>query len=130
MADVDHLQQYNDHYGHAKGDQVLQQIADIMQQCLQRPGDLVARLDGGKFVAILQNTDSEGAWLVAEQFRSMLEEANIEHQPSSLGCCITLSAGCASVLPSEDENAAAELLQQAEDLLQQAKQGGRNQVRS
>ena len=58
MIDVDQFKHYNDNYGHAKGDQVLIEIAKTMQSCLKRPHDFLARYGGEEFAAILGDTDA------------------------------------------------------------------------
>lgn len=69
MLDVDYFKRYNDHYGHQAGDACLQQIAEAMQQPLNRPQDFVARYGGEEFACILPATDAAGARYIAEQLR-------------------------------------------------------------
>ncbi|MFX5574663.1 GGDEF domain-containing protein, partial [Acinetobacter baumannii] len=54
MGDVDFFKQYNDHYGHGPGDQVLKRVAAALQGQLQRPGDLLARYGGEEFILLME----------------------------------------------------------------------------
>jgi diguanylate cyclase (GGDEF)-like protein len=59
-ADVDHLKQINDRYGHAAGDSVLRIAADMLRLSL-RPTDVLCRVGGDEFLALLPNVDERGA---------------------------------------------------------------------
>jgi diguanylate cyclase (GGDEF)-like protein/PAS domain S-box-containing protein len=126
MIDVDHFKSYNDLYGHMTGDDCLRQIADAVQCILHRTSDLFARYGGEEFVAVLPNTDSRGAQLVAEQIRSAIELRRLPHAGNSHGV-VTVSIGCATqtLNPNSVGNP---LLQAADDALYEAKSAGRNRI--
>ena len=67
MIDIDYFKKYNDTYGHEAGDDCLRAVADTISQCVIREDDFVARYGGEEFVAVLPNTDVNGAQLVAER---------------------------------------------------------------
>ena len=127
MMDIDFFKGYNDHYGHGGGDECLKQVAAALAHALVRPGDLVARYGGEEFVAILPATELAGALLTAERLRSRIEELALPHERSQAAGHITLSIGCASMVPSP-ECAPAQLLAAADRMLYQAKTQGRNRV--
>lgn len=127
LIDVDRFKPYNDHYGHPAGDAVLRQVAEILKGSLKRPGDLAARYGGEEFVAILPDTDEDGAYLVAEAFRRALAEADIEHITSERGH-VTASVGVASYMPDTTRRSSAELIQTADEALYSAKAAGRDRV--
>jgi diguanylate cyclase (GGDEF)-like protein/PAS domain S-box-containing protein len=121
MVDIDHFKAYNDCYGHLQGDQCLQQVAQILQSCINRPGDLVARYGGEEFTLVLPQTDSSGAARIAEQIQQAIEDTNIPHKRSGVSDRITVSIGIVVVSKVADippENA----LRLADKALYEAKQ--------
>ena len=126
LIDIDWFKQYNDHYGHVLGDECLRQIAQLIGKNINRPADLAARYGGEEFVILLPGTDLAGAVKIAEQVRSAIEAAKIEHRGSTAGI-VTISAGVASnQLDGVIE--ATDLLGKADSLLYFAKKMGRNRV--
>lgn len=126
MVDIDRFKDYNDHYGHQKGDECLRRLAGKMAEFCNRPADVCARYGGEEFVLLLPETSgSDAVWMV-EKMRTEIEALKIEHGATGLGY-VTISAGVASTVPT-DENTADELLSQADRLLYEAKARGRNQV--
>jgi diguanylate cyclase (GGDEF)-like protein len=126
MIDVDHFKLYNDHYGHPAGDDCLRQVAAMLDRCLRRPPDIVARVGGEEFAALLPDTDASGARDVAERIRRELRHAGIPHAASSVGL-VTISIGVSTLLPAPGENGQT-LLAQADEALYRAKQSGRDTV--
>jgi diguanylate cyclase (GGDEF)-like protein/PAS domain S-box-containing protein len=126
MIDVDYFKSYNDLYGHIQGDACLREIAHAIQAVIHRMTDLFARYGGEEFVAILPNTDSRGAQLVAEQIRSAVENLNIPHA-ASLHHVVTVSIGCATHTMTMDVTGNP-LLQAADAALYQAKSADRNRI--
>ncbi len=128
LLDVDHFKSYNDHYGHQAGDECLRTVAAVLADRVKRTGDLVARYGGEEFVCLLPETEEEGAMQVAERLRSAVAESAIPHAHSSVASHVTISLGVATVIPNV-EVAPATLTQTADQLLYQAKRGGRNRAR-
>jgi diguanylate cyclase (GGDEF)-like protein len=126
MLDVDLFKSYNDTYGHQRGDSCLKQIAESCLDVVSRPGDLVARFGGEEFVVVLPNTDSQGAMYVANEICAALRGRRLPHTGSPFGI-ITISIGCATLVPQADRHA-PDLIAIADQVLYSAKHNGRNQV--
>ena len=128
ILDIDHFKQYNDFYGHLAGDECLRQVAKQLAK-VGRAIDFVGRYGGEEFVCVLPHTDAQGAERVAERLQNSVNEINIPHEHSSAAKHITISLGVSSVTP--DNSVAPEtLLAKADELLYEAKDGGRNCFRS
>ena len=127
MIDIDHFKDYNDHHGHSAGDECLKKIAASLSSAVDRPGDLVARWGGEEFIAILPDTDLDGAKKIAEQMRARVEDMAIPHGHSDISPSVTVSIGVAGQQPQVTDSA-AELVEDADRMLYQAKNTGRNRV--
>ncbi len=128
MFDIDFFKRFNDTYGHACGDYVLQRIAGVIQKGV-REQDLAARYGGEEFVVMLYNTDAEGAASVAERIRKIVEADDIVYD--GIHMQVTLSAGyavfnSASDMPQPDTP--QELVDFADKALYISKRKGRNCV--
>jgi diguanylate cyclase (GGDEF)-like protein/PAS domain S-box-containing protein len=119
MIDVDRFKRYNDTYGHPAGDEVLRQIAQMLQNNV-RTSDVVTRYGGEEFVIILPNTDRVGAMSLSERFRFTLEMATWAK------CQVTASFGVTTLSPSTPDRLA--LVEEADKAMYQAKENGRNRV--
>lgn len=127
IIDVDYLRRFNDTYGHLEGDNCLRSIARAAREGLFRPTDIVARFGGEELAALLPNTTLEGARLVAERIKSLVDSYAIPHAASDLSSRVTVSIGVSSLEP-EKGGEAISLLLQAENAVSQAKRRGRNQI--
>ena len=125
ILDADNFKLYNDRYGHPAGDLCLQTIAKAICNIPQRGGDLVARYGGEEFVILLPGIDAEGAHTVAEQVRYNVRSLDMPHADNVTGR-VTISVGCASMMPTEGADSAA-LLEGSDRALYMAKKSGRNQ---
>ncbi|MEQ9322147.1 MAG: GGDEF domain-containing protein, partial [Polyangiaceae bacterium] len=125
MFDIDHFKRINDLHGHLAGDFVLKEMARIVQSRIRRD-EVFARYGGEEFCIILPETMLEGAIELGERLRKQIEEHDFVFQQDKIKA--TVSIGCA-VLTDEDRNA-GELLKRADERLYEAKNAGRNQVRS
>jgi diguanylate cyclase (GGDEF)-like protein len=129
ICDIDDFKAYNDHYGHACGDQCLRDVAQAMNAAIARSGDAVARIGGEEFAILLPATPTQAAWQVAERVRLAVEELRIAHATSRVGPHVTISVGLAQLeigrTPDFDT-----LFDAADQALYRAKQNGRNRVES
>lgn len=129
MLDIDCFKDFNDNYGHGEGDQCLRRVAKAIQGALARPGDLLARYGGEEFVALLPDTDLEGASRIGERIRAAVQALKIPHPLNLAADTVTACVGCASVIPSA-RISSRDLLETADTMLYAAKQAGRNRVMS
>jgi diguanylate cyclase (GGDEF)-like protein len=125
LLDIDLFKEYNDGYGHQKGDECLKAVARILSVSLSQPGDFVARYGGEEFVIVLPFTDAEGARSVAERVIRNMRKANIPHEYSKVADHITFSIGVTSgtMRPSLTVD---DFVKVADNMLYSAKEAGRN----
>ncbi|MDD5157193.1 diguanylate cyclase [Sulfurimonas sp.] len=128
LMDIDHFKQYNDNYGHQAGDNVLIKFAACLKRSLQRAGDMAFRLGGEEFGLVYKVDTKEKALLFANRVRDDIENLKITHEYSSASKYITASMGLVCGYASELGNMDA-LFKEADELLYEAKESGRNQVK-
>lgn len=127
MIDIDYFKKYNDCYGHLEGDACIQQVAQVLKECVRRAADFPARYGGEEFVVILPETDHLGAQGVANRIREEVQSLGILHRMSEVAPFVTVSIGFATEVPRVDTMPAF-LIEQADKALYQAKSSGRNKV--
>jgi len=127
MVDLDCFHAFNEHYGHLGGDRCLRQVTDCMVRCLRRPSDFLGRYGGEEFIAVLANTDAEGAAIVAERMRSAVAALAVPHAKSECAEVVTISVGFATTRPTLAGDAEA-LVNSADHALLAAKTDGRNRI--
>ncbi|MBL1216129.1 MAG: diguanylate cyclase [Planctomycetes bacterium] len=123
MSDVDKFKNLNDTHGHPFGDQVLQEVANILVE-ETRDSDISCRYGGEEFAVILPMTSLADAVTVAERCRQTLE-AYVWASHDDL--CVTASFGVTD-LGTAEEPTAASVIKSADAALYAAKHGGRNRV--
>ncbi|KQC13253.1 MAG: hypothetical protein APR63_09115 [Desulfuromonas sp. SDB] len=121
MVDIDYFKKVNDNFGHQRGDEVLHQIAQILEKSI-RTSDLIGRYGGEEFIIALLNTNPENAIIVAEKLRNKIEKAKLLGNIDEL----TISAGI-SFYPN-DSVWIDELIEKADQAMYLSKQKGRNKV--
>lgn len=126
MMDVDHFKAFNDTAGHQQGDHVLRSVASALQETCARTGDLVARYGGEEFAVLLPETDATGGLQAAERLRAAVEALAIAHPKSTTSSSVTISLGGAT--SGHGQTTAEALLGEADEVLYQAKKGGRNRA--
>ena len=121
MVDIDHFKKFNDTYGHQKGDEVLEAVAQILLQN-SRTNDIVARYGGEEMVAILPETDIENAFQVAEKMRKAIHQGVKEK--ASVETTASFGVGAFSI----ENDTPEKILKAADEALYRAKEKGRNRV--
>ena len=124
MIDVDNFKQFNDQYGHEVGDQVLCQVAAILQR-QTRGSDVAARYGGEEFIIVLAEMPAGLALERAEKVRAEVEALVLQASGKSIGT-VTISIGLAN-FPAHGSTVEA-LLLAADKALYEAKHAGRNRV--
>ena len=125
IMDIDHFKNVNDNYGHAVGDEVLQEFAERIKRNV-RGIDLAVRYGGEEFVVVLPETDLEVAKMVAERLRQNVAEEPFEVS-ADVGT-ITVTASIGGTVYDGTEVSTDGLLRRADEALYTAKNQGRNQV--
>lgn len=127
MIDVDHFKLYNDHYGHPAGDACLKKVTQAIKSCLHRTNDLLGRYGGEEFVVLLPETDTQGAYCVAQAINKAICDLNIPHTTSMTGTHVTASIGGATCIRTTSHSL-DELVKYADRALYKAKRSGRNRA--
>jgi diguanylate cyclase len=118
LIDIDHFKHVNDTFGHAVGDEVLEEVARCLAEKV-RTRDTVYRYGGEEFALILRRVESVRLVEVAERLRAAVEE----HPLSMLGggrVTVSIGVACSTREPA--------LLERADAALYAAKRAGRNRV--
>jgi len=123
VTDIDHFKSVNDTYGHAVGDHVIRGLGEILRK-VARETDVVARFGGEEFCILCEETDSEGATLLAERVREELAARTFETDLGKLK--VTVSLGVAQF--PDDAKTDKQLFDLADKALYTAKQTGRDRV--
>jgi two-component system, cell cycle response regulator len=124
LVDIDHFKKLNDTYGHAIGDRVLTDVAEVLR-CSCRSGDTVCRYGGEEFLCVLPETGAADAAELADRLRDAIARHRTTEGPLSLA--VSASIGLAVSAPTH--RAGSDLVRAADDALYAAKEGGRNAVR-
>lgn len=127
-VDADYFKNFNDRYGHGRGDEVLCAIAAALNANIRRPRDIAARYGGEEFAIVLPETDLAGARIIAENIRRAIVAMGFTHEGSPYQVT-TVSIGVASAQPVRG-SVGASLLDAADVALYHAKAAGRNCVRA
>jgi two-component system, cell cycle response regulator len=122
MIDIDHFKSLNDRYGHQVGDHALTAVARSMRERL-RAEDLLGRLGGEEFLAVLPDATSEAAAVAAEKLRAGVASQRVAAGEEDVP--VTVSVGWADW----QGEAAEELVRRADAALYDAKLDGRDTVR-
>jgi len=126
LIDVDKFKKYNDHYGHLKGDDVLINIASIMQNVFKRASECSYRVGGEEFLVVTTNKDEKNAMIMAEKLRQAINEEAIEHVFNN-NKIVTVSMGICTK-KATTSTLIEELYDNADKALYHSKNNGRNQV--
>lgn len=124
MLDIDHFKHFNDTYGHASGDMVLQEVANVIKNSV-RSEDLAARYGGEEFVVMLFESNEEAAVMVAERIRNNIQALDLEYEGAHMK--VTISIGV-SVYSGTERIAAKKLVENADTALYESKKTGRNKT--
>lgn len=126
MIDVDHFKEINDNAGHFVGDQVIAQLAKVMQTTI-RGSDVLVRYGGDEFIIVALNTSAEAAVAFAKKIGKHIHAHPLvvnSDKNSAIEIDVSVSIGVASL--SEEINETSQIIQNADKALYCAKKEGRN----
>lgn len=126
IMDVDYFKQYNDTYGHQKGDFVLEKVANVLKKKTSRASDFAFRTGGEEF-AIITSLDKTKVIEFATLIKNEIENLQIEHSSSKVSKFLTISIGIVSKEGKEITNS-DKLYKEADDCLYESKKLGRNSI--
>ncbi len=125
VIDLDGFKQVNDAYGHAEGDRVLQQVAELLRkQSRDSDVECVGRLGGDEFAVLLDCGTSEGALRAADQLCADVAEFRFAGHNSSFG----LGASIGVVMIDQGSGSLAEFLERADQACYRAKRAGKGRA--
>ena len=127
MIDIDHFKIYNDTFGHLLGDKVLRKVALTLEKNLRR-ADVLCRYGGEEFVVLLPEIDLMRGAYVAEKLRTAILQETFEGEEELPIQNLTVSIGIASF--PENGDSAEVVLDRADQALYEAKNAGRNMVKT
>ena len=126
LCDVDHFKAYNDRYGHLAGDDALRRVAGAVSSGL-RGGDTAYRYGGEEFLVVLPEQGVDAAAAIADRLRRAVEDLGLPHAANEPRSVVTISAGVAVF---SGAGSADDLLKEADAALYDAKEAGRNAIRT
>jgi diguanylate cyclase (GGDEF)-like protein len=121
MLDLDHFKRVNDSFGHAAGDDTLRALGGLLRSSF-RESDVICRYGGEEFAVILLNSSLGSAYAKAENFRHVVEQADLNWNGRDMGR-MTTSVGVACCAEFENPD---QLVQASDAALYHAKRMGRN----
>jgi diguanylate cyclase (GGDEF)-like protein len=125
FIDIDNFKQYNDTYGHAEGDRLLQNITKLINNNLDEIATF-ARYGGEEFVILLPGINKKEAFITAEKIRKLVEEHTFSSADNTINQKITISLGVSNY--PEDVKRPESLTDIADKGLYLAKKSGKNKV--
>ena len=120
FVDIDHFKQVNDTLGHQMGDRVLKEVAEMLRSRL-RKSDTIGRMGGDEFAILMPQTDGSGALAALSAIRVQKPA-----ERNRLTMPVTFSTG---IVTGSGRVSADQLLHEADLLMYEVKQNGRNEIR-
>ncbi|WP_417334684.1 diguanylate cyclase domain-containing protein [Halarcobacter sp.] len=127
MFDIDYFKQYNDTYGHQKGDEALKIVAQTIKKSLHRDDDFIFRLGGEEFGVLFKPLSVEKGIEFAKIIVKSIEDLKVKHENNNISPYLTISAGLVCKKAKDIKNI-NKVYNQADELLYNAKAQGRNKL--
>lgn len=127
IIDIDYFKEYNDNYGHTKGDECITAVAQVLNEISGR-NSFVTRYGGDEFVIIYTGYGKSELKSIAKQIRQQIEERNLKHKHSPISDRVTISQGIAYGTPSE-ELLFVDFMNFADKALYESKRRGKNSAK-
>lgn len=128
MLDVDHFKKLNDNHGHPFGDEVLQAVGEALAETA-RTSDSACRYGGEEFAVILRETNLEGALILAERLRKLIEGLTLRNKGQDVQVTASFGVSCSELCMNPLDFSRRWLITSADGALYAAKHAGRNRVR-
>jgi len=125
IIDIDNFKNFNDSYGHPRGNFILSYMSEIFKKNV-RNTDVIARYGGEEFVVVSPESDKQNAYMLAERIRKDVEMLCRPEINREIPVPVTISIGIASM--PDDASEGERLIKNADAMLYQAKQAGKNKV--
>lgn len=125
IMDVDYFKEFNDNYGHQRGDECLMQVAECLRTVADEHDGFAARYGGDEFVLIFEDTNIEQAFEYAKELKELVLSKKIEHEFSKALPQVTLSQGICCDVPGKNSRM-WDFLHKADENLYAIKQVSRN----
>jgi diguanylate cyclase (GGDEF)-like protein len=128
LMDIDRFKNINDTYGHPAGDEVIRGLARVLESHGRHGTDLAARYGGEEFCLVLDDTDAEGAAVVADRLRQTFREEIFVYRdgtkPVTFHCTVSIGIACYP----DDGGSQTELIENADRALYVSKESGRDRT--
>lgn len=125
LVDIDELSEYNSAFGNSRGDDCIRVVSGEIRKMSMRNTDILARLEAGRFVIVLEGGDDIGPVRLAERIRQAVYGRRIIQSRHASTECVSVSIGVASGVP-RSQREFYDLYDEADDALLEAKERGRN----
>ncbi len=127
MLDIDHFKEYNDTYGHLKGDEALKDVANCLMKYTNRTDDYAFRIGGEEFVLLVLGLDKEKSINYANKIREAILSLNIEHSKNSANKFLSVSMGIYMAKGKDIVNK-EQIYHLSDKALYKSKEDGRNML--
>jgi diguanylate cyclase (GGDEF)-like protein len=127
VIDLDYFKDFNDHYGHQKGDEALQAVAEVLKQKLRRSDEYAYRLGGEEFCCLVMADDEKSIVDAANRICNAIVALEIPHERSSVLKVLSTSIGVC-LIDHVDHETFDTMYKVADTALYKAKEEGRNRV--
>lgn len=127
ILDIDYFKQYNDNYGHQKGDRCICTIAEELKRISAYEGVSAYRYGGDEFVVLYMNLEQQRVWEIAEELRGRISMLHVEHIYSKSSDIVSISQGICWGYPTKGQRM-ADYLHAADDALYEVKKSERGNI--
>ena len=127
LVDIDGLEAYNTTFGRQAGDSAIRRVGRAVLSGMRRGSDLMARLEGGRFIGLSVGLAADAARRHGETLAARVRELHMHHPRSQVARFVTVSVGVAQCVPTPQLTPEA-LLEAAQQALDEARAAGRNRV--
>lgn len=127
LFDIDYYKNFNDTYGHLKGDECLKTISQCLQAFNDESSSYVSRFGGEEFIVLLNGHSEQEVLSIAERILKAIQDLKLPHRASVVHDYVTVSIGTATIIPTGDMQP-FNIITMADKALYESKDNGRNQV--